>query len=132
MSSKNAIMKTNRLLIVIYIGKAKACKFGQIFRVPEVIHITCNMGVRDSLDVYALSPRACGPRAYISDKCLAPILQPLHMLYVAAYFSYIVFYCGYAYCMYLCTYVYVFCTCIVFLCTLTWKNGFAECQSLKK
>ena len=30
---------------------------------PEVIHSTCNMGARDSPDMYALSPRACGPRA---------------------------------------------------------------------
>ena len=30
---------------------------------PEVIHSTCNMGACDSPDMYALSPRACGPRA---------------------------------------------------------------------
>ena len=30
---------------------------------PEVIHSTCNMGTRDSPDMYALSPRACSPRA---------------------------------------------------------------------
>ena len=28
-----------------------------------MIHSTCNMGARDSPDMYALSPRACGPRA---------------------------------------------------------------------
>ena len=39
------------------------CKFRRIFRVPEVIHLTCNMGARDLPDMYALSPRACGPRA---------------------------------------------------------------------
>ena len=44
---------------------------------PEVIHSTCNMGARDSPDMYALSPRACGPRAYISGKSLAPMLQLL-------------------------------------------------------
>ena len=29
----------------------------------EVLHISCNMGIRDLPDMYALSPRACGPRA---------------------------------------------------------------------
>ena len=29
-------------------------KFGQIFRVPEVLHITCNMCTRDLPDMYAL------------------------------------------------------------------------------
>ena len=29
----------------------------------EVIHITCNMCSRDLPDMYALSPRACSPRA---------------------------------------------------------------------
>ena len=41
-----------------------------------------NMGARDSPDMYALSPRACGPirlRAYISGKSLAPMLQLLHV-----------------------------------------------------
>ena len=38
------------------IGKAEACRFGQIFRVPELIHITCNMGARDLPDMYALMP----------------------------------------------------------------------------
>ena len=37
--------------------------FGQIFRVPEVIHITCNMGSQGLPDMYALSPRPCGPLA---------------------------------------------------------------------
>ena len=40
---------------------------------PEVIHSTCNMGARDSPDMYAL-----GLRAYISGKSLAPMLQLLH------------------------------------------------------
>ena len=31
-----------------------------IFRVLEVIHITCNMGSRDLPDMYAVSPRASG------------------------------------------------------------------------
>ena len=35
----------------------------QIFRVPKVIHITCNMGRRDLPDMYAFSPWVCGPRA---------------------------------------------------------------------
>ena len=34
-----------------------------ILRVPEVIHNACNMGARDMPDMYALTPRACGPRA---------------------------------------------------------------------
>ena len=38
-------------------------KFGQIFRVPELLHITCNICTRDLPDMYALSPRACGPWA---------------------------------------------------------------------
>ena len=29
----------------------------------EVLHISCNMGKRDLPDMYALSPRACGPWA---------------------------------------------------------------------
>ena len=29
----------------------------------EVLHISCNMCTRDLPDMYALSPRACGPRA---------------------------------------------------------------------
>ena len=28
-----------------------------------MLHITCNMCTRDLPDMYALSPRACGPRA---------------------------------------------------------------------
>ena len=47
-----------------YINRqSNTCKLGRFFRVPEVIHSTCNMGTRDSPDMYALSPRACGPRA---------------------------------------------------------------------
>ena len=44
----------------------------QIFRVPEVLHITCNMCTRDLPDMYALSPRASGihirqiPRAHVT------------------------------------------------------------------
>ena len=34
--------------------------FNVDFRVPEVIHITCNMGSRDLPDIYALGPRASG------------------------------------------------------------------------
>ena len=29
----------------------------------EVLHISCNMCTRDLPDMYALSPRACDPRA---------------------------------------------------------------------
>jgi len=29
----------------------------------EVLHISCNMCTRDLPDMYALSPRACGPQA---------------------------------------------------------------------
>ena len=46
---------------------------------PKVLHITCNIGSRDLPDMYALSPRACGPRAYISGKSLEPMLQLLHI-----------------------------------------------------
>ena len=35
----------------------------QIFGVPEVIHITCNMGTHDLPDMYALSPQAIGLQA---------------------------------------------------------------------
>ena len=45
-SSKNAIIKTNTHCYINRQSKI-ICKFGQIFRVPEVIHITCNMGARD-------------------------------------------------------------------------------------
>ena len=44
-----------------------------------MLHITCNMCTRDLPDMYALSPRACGPRAYISGKSLVPMLQLLRM-----------------------------------------------------
>ena len=46
-----------------------------IFRVLQVIHITCNMGSWDLPDMYALSPQAYGPWAYISSKSLLPMLQ---------------------------------------------------------
>ena len=36
------------------------------------------MAIRDLPDMYALSPRACGPRAYISGKSLMAMLQLLH------------------------------------------------------
>jgi len=47
----------------------------------EVLHISCNMCTRDLPDMYALSPQACGPRAwaYISGKSLMPMLQLLHV-----------------------------------------------------
>ena len=35
-------------------------RFGQILRVPEVKHISYNMGTRALPDMYALSPRASG------------------------------------------------------------------------
>ena len=38
---------------------------------------SCNMGTRALPDMYALSPRACGPQAYISGKSRAPMLQVL-------------------------------------------------------
>ena len=38
-------------------------RFGQILRVSEVLHISYNMSTRALPDMYALSPRACGPRA---------------------------------------------------------------------
>ena len=54
--------------------------------VPEVIHITCNMGSRDLPDMYALSPQACGlwalgihirqiPPAHVTyNLCIHPVL----------------------------------------------------------
>ena len=45
-------------------------RFGQILRVPEVQHISYNMGTRALPDMYALSPR--GLLAYISSKALCP------------------------------------------------------------
>ena len=44
-----------------------------------MLHITCNMCTRDLPDMYALSPRALGLRAYISGKSLVPMLQLLHV-----------------------------------------------------
>ena len=44
---------------------------------PEVIHSTCNMGARDSPDMYALGPAALGLQAYLLGKSLAPMLQLL-------------------------------------------------------
>ena len=43
--------------------QATSHKFEQIFIVPEVIHITCNMGAGDLADSYAQHPRATGLRA---------------------------------------------------------------------
>ena len=50
---------------------------------PEVIHITCNMGTHGLPDMYAqsLGPAALGLWAYISGKSLMPMLQLLHILY---------------------------------------------------
>ena len=45
---------------------------GNFYRVPEVLHITCNMCTRDLPDMYALSPRVSGihirqiPRAHVT------------------------------------------------------------------
>ena len=47
-----------------------------------MIHTTCNMGARDSPDMYVLRPAALGLRAYISGKFLAPMLQLLHMVQI--------------------------------------------------
>ena len=49
-------------------------RFGQILRVPEVYHISYNMGTHALLDMYALSPAALGLLAYISGKALMPML----------------------------------------------------------
>ena len=43
-----------------------------------MIHNTYNMAIRDLPDMYSLSPRACGPRVYISGKSLMAMLQLLH------------------------------------------------------
>ena len=37
------------------------------------------MAIRDLSDMYALSPRACGLRAYTSSKSPMAMLQPLHI-----------------------------------------------------
>ena len=42
----------------------------------NLIHITCNMGSRYLPDIYALSPRACGPWA--SGICIRQI-SPAHV-----------------------------------------------------
>ena len=44
----------------------------------EVLHISCNMCTQDLPDMYALSPWACSPWAYISGKSLVPMLQFIH------------------------------------------------------
>ena len=46
----------------------------QILRVPEVYHISYNMGTRALPDMYALGPAALGLLAYISGKALVPML----------------------------------------------------------
>ena len=56
-----------------------------------MLHITCNMYARDLPDMYALSPRACGPRVYISGKSLVPMLQLLHNVIVQAIVFYMKF-----------------------------------------
>ena len=52
-------------------------RVGQILRVPEVLHISCNTGTRALPDMYAL---ALGRRAYISGNALVPVLQLLHVV----------------------------------------------------
>ena len=47
--------------------------------VPEVIHITCNMGSQDLPNMYAISPQDSG--IHISGKSLLPMLQPIYMLH---------------------------------------------------
>ena len=60
-----------------YINMQSNCKQGLFYRVPEMIHITCNMGSCELADVmYALSPWAL---AYISGKSLLSMLQLLHL-----------------------------------------------------
>ena len=70
----------------VLIDKAKTCRFGQIFRVPEVIHIICNMGAHDLPDMYALGPAARGLWAYISGKSFMPMLQLLHVCWILTMF----------------------------------------------
>ena len=56
---------------------------------PEVLHISCNIGTRALPDMSALALRCCAPsqhpraRAYISDNALVPVLQLLHISYVS-------------------------------------------------
>ena len=45
------------------IGRAVSNKFGQIFRVPEVKHSSCNTGTRALLDMSALPLGAAHPWA---------------------------------------------------------------------
>ena len=61
-----------------------------IFRVPEVIRITCNMGSQDLPDMYAFSLRACGPRAYQANPSC-----PCYNSYTACIRSYVVLYAVY-------------------------------------
>ena len=42
------------------------------------------MGTSDLPDMYAQSPRAAGPRAYISGKSRVPVLQPLCNTFLAS------------------------------------------------
>ena len=46
------------------------CNFGQIFRVPEVILVTCNMGAHDLSDMYA-RPQPFGPVALRLWACIS-------------------------------------------------------------
>ena len=34
-------------------------------RQRAILHISCNIGTRDLPDMYTLSPRACGPQAWV-------------------------------------------------------------------
>ena len=64
--------------------------FNLIFKVPEVIHITCNMGSRDLPDMYALSYRALGIHIR---QIPPPMLQLIHVykIYIYIYYIYIIY-----------------------------------------
>ena len=46
-NNKIKIPNHNDYFLLYKIGRAASYKHVQIFRVPEVIHITCNMGTHD-------------------------------------------------------------------------------------
>ena len=80
------VMKLNPMIATSthYYIKRQSSKFGGIFRVLEVIHITCtcNMGIHDLPDMYALSLLAHGPQAS-NINILIPMLQRLHTVSIA-------------------------------------------------
>ena len=60
-----------------------------MFRVPEVIHITCNMGAHNLPDMYILRPAPLGLWANKSGKSFVPMLQLLYIAMYIAIYAYI-------------------------------------------